>query len=122
MADPQRYPRAISPGLDRAFSDPATEERALDLRTARLVVFSDLHKGGRDGADDFLRCERAYAAALAFYLESGHRLVVLGDAEELWENRPDGVLAAYEDVLRLEAEFHRAGRYERFWGNHDDEW
>src|SRR3954471_19737850 len=122
MADPERYQRDISAGLERAYRDDLTAEQVLDLRTARIVVFSDLHKGVRDGADDFLRCERAYAAALGSYLERGFRLLVLGDAEELWENRPDGVLAAYEDVLRLEAEFHRAGRYQRFWGNHDDEW
>ena len=122
MTDPQAYGRAIAEGLDRVFDDPATAELELGLGAAPLVVFSDHHKGTRDGADDFLRCERAYAAALGYYLEAGHRLVVLGDVEELWENRPDGVLAAYEDVLRLEAEFHRAGRYERFWGNHDDEW
>jgi hypothetical protein len=122
MAHPDRYASDIAAGLDRVFGDPATQELALELGAARMVIFSDHHKGTRDGADDFLRCERAYAAALGHYLESGHRLVVLGDAEELWENRPDGVLAAYEDILRLEAAFHRAGRYERFWGNHDDEW
>ncbi|MEA2288667.1 MAG: hypothetical protein QOD55_664 [Solirubrobacteraceae bacterium] len=122
MADPERYARDVAAGLDRAFADPATEELPLDIRTARMAIFSDHHKGTRDGADDFVRCERAYAAALGWYLEAGHRLVVLGDAEELWENRPDGVLAAYPEVLRLEAEFHRAGRYDRFWGNHDDEW
>jgi hypothetical protein len=122
MAEPRDYHRSVAEALDRAFEDPATEEIPLDLETARLIVFSDQHRGVRDGADDFARCEPAYAAALGHYLEAGHRLVVLGDAEELWENRPDGVLAAYEEVLRLEGEFHRAGRYERFWGNHDDEW
>ncbi|MEA2318316.1 MAG: hypothetical protein QOD44_2505 [Solirubrobacteraceae bacterium] len=122
MRDPKDYDRAVGGALDRAFGDPGTEEIPLDLETARLIVFSDHHRGVRDGADDFARCEPAYAAALGWYLEQGHRLVILGDGEELWENRPDGVLAAYEDVLRLEAEFHRAGRYERFWGNHDDEW
>jgi UDP-2,3-diacylglucosamine pyrophosphatase LpxH len=122
MADPQEYQRDVSAGLDRVYGDAATEEQVLDVRTARVVVFSDMHKGTRDGADDFLRCERAYAAALGSYLERGYRLLVLGDAEELWENRPEGVLAAYDDVLRLEADFHRAGCYERFWGNHDDEW
>src|SRR3712207_455103 len=120
MADPHDYARDVAAGLDRAFGDPATEELTLDVANARLIIFSDHHKGTRDGADDFARCERAYSAALGYYLEAGHRLVVLGDAEELWENRPDGVLAAYDDVLRLEADFHRAGRYERFWGNHDD--
>jgi UDP-2,3-diacylglucosamine pyrophosphatase LpxH len=61
-------------------------------------------------------------AALGYYLEEGHRLYVLGDVEELWENSPDEPLEAYADALGLEAEFHRQGRYERFWGNHDDYW
>jgi hypothetical protein len=94
----------------------------LDLDTARLIIFSDHHKGARDGADDFWRCEAAYHAALGYYLEAGHRLVCLGDVEELWENPADPVLDAYAPTLALEAEFHRQGRYERFFGNHDDLW
>ncbi len=94
----------------------------LDVDEARLVVFSDHHRGTRDGADDFLRCERAYNAALAAYRETGHRLVLLGDADELWECRPADVLRSYPRTLELEAAFHAAGRLDRFWGNHDDEW
>jgi hypothetical protein len=116
------YQRDIAAGLSRAFDDSATEELELELETARLIIFSDLHKGARDGADDFWRCEVAYHAALGYYLEQGHRLVVLGDVEELWENPPADVLQAYPQTLSLEAEFHRHGRYERFWGNHDDDW
>lgn len=117
-----RYQRSIAKGLSKAFDQDATEEHELDLDTAKLVVFSDHHKGARDGADDFRRCERAYVAALGYYLEEGHRLYVLGDVEELWENSPDEPLDAYPAALELEAEFHRRGRYERFWGNHDDHW
>jgi hypothetical protein len=116
------YQRDIAAGIDRAFEDPATEELELDGDEARLIIFSDHHKGSRDGADDFWRCERAYHAALGYYLEAGHRLFVLGDVEELWENSPDSVLDAYSATLALEGEFHRRGRYERFWGNHDDLW
>lgn len=116
------YQRAIAKGLGKAFDDEGTEEHELDLDTAKLVVFSDHHKGARDGADDFQRCERAYMAALGYYLEEDHRLYVLGDVEELWENSPDEPLEAYNKALELEAEFHRQGRYERFWGNHDDYW
>ena len=116
------YQRSIAKGLSKAFEQEATAEHELDLDTAKLVVFSDHHKGARDGADDFSRCERAYMAALGYYLEEGHRLYVLGDVEELWENSPDEPLEAYAEVLELEAEFHRQGRYERFWGNHDDYW
>src|SRR5207244_12139402 len=94
----------------------------LDLDSARLIVFSDLHKGSRDGADDFRRSERAYQAALGYYLEQGHTLMTLGDVEELWKYKPAEVLHAYRQSLQLEAEFHHRERYMRFWGNHDDLW
>jgi UDP-2,3-diacylglucosamine pyrophosphatase LpxH len=112
--------KGIGRGLDGAFE--RADELELDLDSTRLVVFSDHHRGARDGADDFLRCESAYAAALGWYLEAGYRLCVLGDVEELWKYSPRSVLEAYRDVLRLEAAFHERGRYERFWGNHDDDW
>jgi UDP-2,3-diacylglucosamine pyrophosphatase LpxH len=116
------YERDIADGLSEAFDDERTEEMELDLDSARVVIFSDHHKGARDGADDFWRCERAYHAALGCYLEAGHELIVLGDVEELWECTPEDVIAAYQETLALEAEFHRQGRYRRFWGNHDDQW
>ena len=118
----EKYQRRVKEGLDRAFADPHVTERELDLEHDRLVIFSDHHRGARDGADDFWRCERAYRAALGYYLEEGHRLFLLGDVEELWENVPRDVLAAYGDTLALEREFYELGRLERFWGNHDDAW
>ena len=114
---------AVAKALTRA--SRAAEELPLPAAEARIVVFSDLHKGVRDGADDFLRCEPGYCAALAWYFEKGYSLYVLGDAEELWENDPEPVLrtgTGYPEVLELEAAFHRDGRYERFFGNHDDLW
>jgi calcineurin-like phosphoesterase family protein len=116
------FQRQIAAGMTRAFDDSATEEQELDLELARLVVFSDLHKGSRDGADDFRRSERAYQAALGYYLEQGHTLLTLGDNEELWKYPPGKVIEAYSQSLELEGEFHRRGRYIRFWGNHDDLW
>jgi hypothetical protein len=117
-----KYRRGVARGLTRTYETAAESERTVDVADLRLVVFSDHHKGARDGADDFLRCEAAYRAALAHYLELGHTLFVLGDVEELWECHPQEVLAAYPDTLGLERRFHEAGRYERFWGNHDDDW
>lgn len=117
------FEREIAAGMSRAFDDGATEEQEFDLDSARLVIFSDLHKGGRDGAgDDFWRSERAYQAALGYYLEQGYSLYTLGDVEELWKYTPDEVIKAYPQSLELEGEFHRQGRYVRFWGNHDDLW
>jgi len=119
--------RVISAALDGAFKRALEQEHAegemvLDTRSAKFVIFSDHHKGNRDGADDFRVCERAYNAALAYYYILGYTLIVLGDVEELWEEWPETVVKAYPHTLELEGKFHREGRYLRFWGNHDDAW
>lgn len=119
--------RAVSAALAAAFDragkgDRDEDQMVLDVRNSRLIIFSDHHRGSRDGADDFRVCERAYNAALAYYDRMGYTLVVMGDVEELWEGWPENVLKAYSHTLELEGRFHRDGRYLRFWGNHDDDW
>jgi len=110
----------IHDALDRAFRDAVT--RAIVDGADRYVIFSDHHKGGRDGADDFQRCERTYNAALAYYYKLGYHLVELGDVEELWENSFEEVALSYPATLALAAEFQADGRYTRMWGNHDLAW
>jgi len=117
----------VDAALEAAFQDAQEQEKVegvqvLDAQSAKFIIFSDHHKGNRDGADDFRVCERAYNAALAYYYNLGYTLVVLGDVEELWEERPRTVLKAYPHTLALEGKFHQEGRYLRFWGNHDDDW
>lgn len=117
--------RLIQDELDRVYQElkaPDTGSKDFDLSSDRFIIFSDQHRGARNGADDFRRCERAYNAALAYYYHMGYTLVVLGDAEELWEERPGPVVHTYRHTLSLEARFHKAGRYLRVWGNHDDDW
>jgi UDP-2,3-diacylglucosamine pyrophosphatase LpxH len=114
------YEEEIARGLDRAVA--GASHAVLNLGVARCAILSDQHKGKRDKADDFLRCEAAYHAALGYYLEAGYELWTLGDVEELWECRPADVVRAYGRTLELEAEFHRSNRYRRFYGNHDDDW
>lgn len=125
--DISKMQRVIAAALNAAFSRALQQEQAegeivLDIHNARLVIFSDHHKGSRDGADDFRVCERAYNAALAYYDRLGYTLAVLGDVEELWEEWPETVLKSYPHTLELEGKFHQTGRYLRFWGNHDDAW
>jgi UDP-2,3-diacylglucosamine pyrophosphatase LpxH len=114
------YQRNINKGLDKSLREALI--LPLDIRTARLMIFSDQHKGRGDEADDFRLSEPSYLAALEYYLELGHTLVVLGDVEELWENPPSPVLEFYSSILKKENEYHHQNRYWRFWGNHDDEW
>ena len=65
--------QAIAAALDRAYEGANVLD--VDLDEARLVIFSDHHRGARDAADDFRRCERAYCAALGHYLEAGYALL-----------------------------------------------
>jgi UDP-2,3-diacylglucosamine pyrophosphatase LpxH len=116
------YQRQVKEALDRVLQASRGSALEVDLDTGRWIIFSDLHKGTRDNADDFQDCENAYHAALGYYLELGYQLIVLGDVEELWEENAAPVLEKYRSTLELEAEFHKQGRYWRFWGNHDDSW
>ena len=121
-------PPALDPTVARRLGDAydrvktGTKPTSLAVGSLRIVVFSDHHRGVRDGADDFQRCEAAYNAALGYYLELGYTLVVLGDVEDLWECRPARVLDAYARTVSLEAAFRKAGGYVRVSGNHDDLW
>lgn len=123
----RKYQDAISAGLSLAHREAYIDPKPFRINTDRMVIFSDLHKGARNGADDFRRCERAYNAALGYYYALGYWLVELGDIEELWEERARTVVKKYERTLQLSAQFHidpdqRGSRYTRVWGNHDDQW
>lgn len=93
-----------------------------DADSLKLIVFSDHHKGKGDAADDFAPCEATYLQALDYYQENGFTLAVLGDVEDLWENRAEEILNRYRTVSQRERVFNAQGRYLRFFGNHDDEW
>lgn len=116
------YVENVQAGLDRARERVGPDERVVDVEDLKCVIFSDHHRGRRDRGDDFLRSERAYNAALGYYLEAGYDLFMLGDCEELWSCSPPEVFDSYRYTFELEAEFHRDDRYVRFWGNHDDLW
>lgn len=112
------YNTRIGQGLTKAWQ--GADSRAIEISELRAVVLSDHHRGQGDGADDFRRCEEAYCAALGWYLEEDFELWLLGDVEELWENRPGQVLDRYDHVLQLERQF--GARLQRFFGNHDMAW
>ncbi|MEZ7941022.1 MAG: metallophosphoesterase family protein [Flavobacteriales bacterium] len=90
--------------------------------SAKLIVFSDHHRGLGDGADDFVNCEQVYLDALDYYYMNGYTLILLGDVEEFWECVPLLVMRKYKQVLEKEALFHKEGRLIKIWGNHDDQW
>ena len=118
------YNEAVAKRLADVYTNTSLEE-GRELVDLRMIIFSDLHKGQRDPADDFQQCEKAYLAALDHYWQQGYELVLLGDVEELWECWPEPVIKAYRAVLESEKRFADApapSRYKRFVGNHDDQW
>ncbi|MGQ0561532.1 MAG: metallophosphoesterase [Gemmatimonadota bacterium] len=120
-AQDTRYQTQVQEELTSAYT-LAYDAAPIDANMSRLIIFSDHHKGARNGADDFRKCERAYLAALAYYYALGYTLIELGDVEELWEEQPKKVLKTYQYVMEMSARFQTAGRYFRIWGNHDDIW
>lgn len=113
-----RYSRNVSKGLDRALRRAVVREIPVD--GSRLILFSDLHRGMGDRADDFAACRKIYHAALGYYDCLSYSLHLLGDVEELWERPLAGVLSHYESTLALEQRFFEAGRGCRLLGNHDE--
>jgi hypothetical protein len=116
------YQRRVDRSLALALENARAQSTPFNLEQDRWIIFSDHHKGVRDGADDFLASELSYHGALGYYFELGYNLVVLGDVEELWENHRNPVIANYHTTLQLERQFHQEGHYRRVWGNHDDDW
>jgi hypothetical protein len=102
----------------------AAQENSLpfDIHKDRLILVSDLHKGGKNRADDFRHCEAVYVTALSHYFKLGYRLCVMGDAEELWEEFPRTVIQKNSLAFAAEKQFHETGCYLRLWGNHDEIW
>jgi len=90
--------------------------------TDNFIVFSDQHKGTKTFDDDFLNNEINYLAALKYYQQQQFSFINLGDTEELWECKPDKVIAAYESTLKAEAVFQAGDKYYRTFGNHDLLW
>ena len=112
--------KAIRDGINE--SKKSCFQWVADLEELKLIVFSDHHRGKRDGADDFLPCEQTYLRALRYYLNKGYNLLLLGDVEELWENQAGEIQQSYNNVLLAEREFHLRNRFFKVWGNHDDLW
>ncbi len=127
MSNQIQFDQQIATGLDDAFKNKNQIKHLQSIELTnpdapRYIIFSDQHRGARNGADDFQKSERAYNAALAYYNALGYHLVALGDVEELWEERESSVISAYAHSLSLERAFHENGRYHRAFGNHDEIW
>ncbi|OGD27207.1 MAG: hypothetical protein A2Y56_15500 [Candidatus Aminicenantes bacterium RBG_13_63_10] len=87
---------------------------------SRLVLFSDLHRGTGDWADDFLHNRLLFEAALEYYNRRRFTYIEIGDGDELVKNRGlEPLVQAYDRIFRLLDLFHRDGRLIYLFGNHN---
>ncbi len=87
-----------------------------------IIIFSDQHKGVRNGADDFAASADNYKAALDYYHQNNFFYVNLGDSEELWENTVFSVIKHNADIFEKEKLFVDSNTYCKIIGNHDLYW
>lgn len=88
----------------------------------QYIIFSDQHKGARNGADDFMHAEVNYLAALGHYFDNGYYFISLGDAEELWENTLAKVKKHNAATFEAERLFIVQNKFYKIFGNHDLYW
>lgn len=87
-----------------------------------VIIFSDHHKGARNGSDDFMPAEENYLAALDFYDRKGFYYLNLGDSEELWENNIFQIIKHNGATFEAEKRFIKRRACARLVGNHDLYW
>lgn len=88
----------------------------------RFVIFSDQHKGAKNGSDDFTGAESNYVAALDYYANQDFHYINLGDSEELWENGIDEVKKYNAKSFEKETVFLQKQAFTKVFGNHDLYW
>lgn len=104
--------------------DPGKKGPVINMKdfNGRFIIFSDQHKGNRNGADDFVTSENSYLGALEYYAQHNFCLIGLGDCEELWENLFWQVKKAYADTFAAEKQFLERNAFVKIFGNHDLYW
>ena len=90
--------------------------------SARLIFFSDCHRGDNSWADNFSKNQSVYFSALEHYFNEGFTYFEIGDGDELYENKYfSDIRSAQSHIFwRLRA-FYQAGRFHMLYGNHDKE-
>ncbi len=87
---------------------------------ARIIFFSDCHRGDNSRSDAFARNEGLFLQALGHYYRHGFTYVEVGDGDELWQNRRFGaVREAHGRTFDLLHRFNRERRLHLLLGNHD---
>lgn len=90
--------------------------------TSKFILFSDVHRGVNDWADDFSQNQNLLFWALTHYYNDGFTYIEGGDGDELWENKKFAdIHEAQSHIFWLLQKFYRQNRFYIMWGNHDIE-
>ncbi|GAB3007569.1 hypothetical protein GCM10027051_04410 [Niabella terrae] len=122
--DKDRIYEALSRLYERIAAEGSKKGPVIPMEDfeGRFIIFSDQHKGNRNGADDFMTCEANYLAALDYYNREQFCFINLGDGEELWENTLPQIKKANKAAFQAEAAFLNRNAFVKVFGNHDLYW
>ncbi|KGK88406.1 serine/threonine protein phosphatase [Desulfosporosinus sp. HMP52] len=88
--------------------------------SSRFILMSDVHRGDGSWADDFLKNQNLYFAALTYYYNENYTYIEIGDGDELWKNkRLSDIMYVHSNAFWLLSEFYNEGRLHLIFGNHD---
>jgi len=115
--------KALSDLFRNIKEEPGKKGVVLSLKeNSRIIIFSDHHRGAKNGADDFMKAETSYLAALGYYFENKFQYISLGDSEELWENTLSQVKKNNTLTFEAEKRFILKDKFFKVFGNHDLYW
>jgi len=122
--DKRRVDAALSDLYQNIISYPGKRGPVMkfDKQNDKFILFSDLHKGARDGADIFANAAPNYLAALEYYNNENFCYICLGDSEELWENLFLSVKKHNKATFQKEKLFIDRKAFIKIFGNHDLYW
>ncbi|MBI2730467.1 MAG: metallophosphoesterase family protein [Sphingobacteriales bacterium] len=119
----ERIHTALSNLYKNIKDTPGKKGLVLELsNNSRFIIFSDQHKGAKNGSDDFMFAEKNYLAALDYYHQNNFHFISLGDNEELWENTLSAVKKNNIASFEKEKLFLQRKAFTKIFGNHDLYW
>lgn len=111
----------ISSGMRLSYLRSHAKRFSID-ENSKIVLMSDIHRGGGGRSDTFIKNQLIYSAALTRYDKEGYTYIELGDGDELWKNKKvENIIGAHKDIFWRLGRMYRQGRFVMMLGNHDIE-
>ena len=97
----------------------SAEEILID-DSSRIILMSDVHRGDGSWADDYLKNQNLFLAALTHYYHENYTYIEIGDGDELWKNkRLSDIIDVHNHAFNLLSKYYKEGRLYLIFGNHD---